>query len=195
MALIKKITRIFVISLNSLNNLKTIQMRILLNGKKANLIEPKIQNYFHICDEVRFCDFSSFQQKQNQECHKSIQKVEINHSKVFTIFRQSKKKARIYSGRRYMTPELAGDIVRKLRLSNDTLLLDESSSSSLIQSLRQINTVWLEQNEIDGKSRMTLLLVLECYANAVPGELTYQCDDEEQARIIHAALIAYNNFQ
>jgi len=68
------------------------------------------------------------------------------------------------------------------------LIFDESSVSSLVRSFEKMKSILLgKDREISSREREALLLVLECYTNAVPKELTYPFDDEEQASIIDAA--------
>lgn len=91
-----------------------------------------------------------------------------------------------------VTPESATTTVRGLHLENSTFLLDESSPDSLIESFKKISSILLgEGPEISDEQRVSLIVVLDCYANASPGELTYSYTDDEQARIIDAAVTAY----
>ncbi|MBQ3564668.1 MAG: hypothetical protein IJA14_00805 [Alphaproteobacteria bacterium] len=95
-----------------------------------------------------------------------------------------------------MTPEDAGNIVRNFKLKDGSSVLDESSPNALIESFHRIYKVLLGQDRaISDIERIALLRVMECYANAVPGELTYPCSDERQAEIIDAAIAVYNKVQ
>ena len=89
-----------------------------------------------------------------------------------------------------MTPEEAGNIVRRL---NGGELFNESSPDALIESFKKIKDLLLENNtDISNDERTALIIVLECYANASPGELTYPFSDEDQISIIDAANDVYS---
>lgn len=99
------------------------------------------------------------------------------------------------SGKEEMTPEDAGNLVRNMRLDGE-LVLDESSLSALINSFGKMSDILLGKgHEISDEERAALLITLECYANAVPGELTYPFTDEEQLELIEKAAKVYEEVQ